>query len=94
MLSGNFVEESGDPCRPAEITRNQYGLAAFADKLLSTLDANPVDTLVIDFRGNVGGDSSILDPLGHYPLRVTYDSLGRVLTEVRAPPRRRPRGGR
>ena len=37
--------------------------AAFADKLLSTLDANPVDTLVIDFRGNVGGDSSVLDPL-------------------------------
>jgi uncharacterized protein (TIGR03437 family) len=37
--------------------------AAFAEKLLSTLDSNPVDTLVLDFRGNVGGDSSILDPL-------------------------------
>jgi uncharacterized protein (TIGR03437 family) len=36
---------------------------AFADQFLSTLDANPVDTLVFDFRGNVGGDSSILNPL-------------------------------
>jgi uncharacterized protein (TIGR03437 family) len=36
---------------------------AFADHFLSTLDANPVDTLVFDFRGNVGGDSSILNPL-------------------------------
>lgn len=37
--------------------------AAFADKFLSTLDSKAVDTLVIDFRGNVGGDSSIINPL-------------------------------
>lgn len=37
--------------------------ATFAAGLLQTLDSNPVDTLVLDFRGNVGGDSGILDPL-------------------------------
>jgi hypothetical protein len=37
--------------------------AALAANLLSTLDANPVDTLVIDFRGNTGGDSSVINPL-------------------------------
>jgi uncharacterized protein (TIGR03437 family) len=37
--------------------------SAFANSLLDTLDANPVDTLVIDFRGNTGGDSSIIAPL-------------------------------
>jgi len=37
--------------------------AAFADQVLSTIDANPVDTLVLDFRGNVGGDSSVINPL-------------------------------
>jgi uncharacterized protein (TIGR03437 family) len=37
--------------------------SAFANSLLDTLDTNPVDTLVIDFRGNTGGDSSIIVPL-------------------------------
>ena len=37
--------------------------ADFTDQLLNTLDTNPVDTLVLDFRGNVGGDSSIVNPL-------------------------------
>ena len=31
--------------------------------MMSTADANPVDTFVIDFRGNTGGDDSIINPL-------------------------------
>jgi uncharacterized protein (TIGR03437 family) len=37
--------------------------APFAATLLATLDANPVDTVVLDLRGNVGGDSSVWQPL-------------------------------
>ena len=37
--------------------------AAFADSLLRVFDANPVDTLVFDFRGNTGGDSALFEPL-------------------------------
>ena len=37
--------------------------AAFAGNLLGTLDSNPVDTMVLDLRQNVGGDSSVWDPL-------------------------------
>ena len=36
---------------------------ALAASLLNTLDNNPVDTLVLDFRGNTGGDSSVINPL-------------------------------
>jgi len=32
--------------------------------LLATLDSNPVDTFVWDFRGNTGGNASIVEPLG------------------------------
>jgi uncharacterized protein (TIGR03437 family) len=45
----------------AEMPGNPF--SAFASSLLDALDANPVDTLVIDFRGNTGGDSSIIVPL-------------------------------
>ena len=31
--------------------------------ILATLDSQPVNTLVFDFRGNTGGDSSVIDPL-------------------------------
>ncbi len=37
--------------------------ASFANNLLAAIDANPVDTLVFDLRGNTGGDSSIWNPL-------------------------------
>jgi uncharacterized protein (TIGR03437 family) len=37
--------------------------ASFASGLLQSLDANPVDTLVFDFRGNPGGNSSVINPL-------------------------------
>ncbi|HEY1342277.1 MAG TPA: hypothetical protein VGF59_32435 [Bryobacteraceae bacterium] len=37
--------------------------AAFAADILRTLDTNPVDTLVFDFRGNPGGDSNVIAPL-------------------------------
>jgi uncharacterized protein (TIGR03437 family) len=37
--------------------------ATVANNFLSTFDANPVDTLVIDFRGNNGGDASLIQTL-------------------------------
>jgi uncharacterized protein (TIGR03437 family) len=36
---------------------------SFAAGLLAALDANRVDTVVLDLRGNVGGDSSVWQPL-------------------------------
>ena len=35
----------------------------FAASVLQILDSNPVDSLVIDFRDNTGGDDSVIDPL-------------------------------
>ena len=40
-----------------------YPFSAFAADVLAVFDANPVDTLVIDFRGNTGGNSALIDPL-------------------------------
>jgi hypothetical protein len=37
--------------------------AAFAARLLATVDANPIDTFVYDLRGNVGGYSAVSRPL-------------------------------
>lgn len=37
--------------------------SAFAAAVLQTLDSNPVDSLVLDFRDNGGGDSSVINPL-------------------------------
>ena len=37
--------------------------AAFAARLLATVDANPIDTFVYDLRGNVGGYSAVSQPL-------------------------------
>src|SRR5207248_1119560 len=36
--------------------------ASFAAGLLQTLDSSPVDTLVIDFRGNPGGNNMVIKP--------------------------------
>jgi uncharacterized protein (TIGR03437 family) len=36
---------------------------SFAASLLQTLDSNPVDTLVFDFRDNTGGDANLMAPL-------------------------------
>jgi uncharacterized protein (TIGR03437 family) len=41
----------------------QTPFAVFAANLLTAFDANPVDTLVFDLRGNTGGDSALLDTL-------------------------------
>jgi uncharacterized protein (TIGR03437 family) len=38
-------------------------ILAFTNDLLASFDANPVDSLVFDFRGNGGGDASIILPL-------------------------------
>jgi uncharacterized protein (TIGR03437 family) len=45
----------------AETAGNPF--AVVAGNLLSAFDANPVDTLVIDFRGNTGGDDSLIQAL-------------------------------
>jgi uncharacterized protein (TIGR03437 family) len=45
----------------ADDPRNPF--ATITANLLSTFDSNPVDTLVFDFRGNTGGDSSVINPL-------------------------------
>jgi uncharacterized protein (TIGR03437 family) len=37
--------------------------SAFAADLFRTFDANPVDTVVFDFRGNTGGDSGLIQAL-------------------------------
>lgn len=43
-----------DPARP---------FAQVAQEMLAILDTQPVDKLVFDFRGNTGGDSSVINPL-------------------------------
>jgi len=40
-----------------------YPFAIMASDLFRTFDANPVDTLVIDFRGNFGGVINVINPL-------------------------------
>ena len=37
--------------------------ATFAAAVLETLDSQPVNTFVFDFRGNTGGDSTLINPL-------------------------------
>ena len=37
--------------------------ANFANQVLATVDANPVDTFVFDLRGNTGGNSAVWNPL-------------------------------
>ena len=48
--------------------------AAFADRLLATVDVNPVDTLVLDLRGNTGGGSEVWDPLAN-GLAARFETL-------------------
>ncbi len=47
--------------RCTEMPSNPF--ATFAANVLRTFDANPVDTFVFDFRGNTGGNGSVIDPL-------------------------------
>jgi len=54
MLYFKYNKCADDPNNP---------FAAFAAAVLATLDTQPVDTLVIDFRGNTGGDDSVISPL-------------------------------
>jgi len=50
MLYFKYNRCVDDPANP---------FASFAANMLSTLDSNPVDTFVFDFRGNTGGDASL-----------------------------------
>jgi uncharacterized protein (TIGR03437 family) len=61
---------ANDPANP---------FSSFASTILSTLDSNPVDTLVFDFRGNTGGDDSIINPL--------FNGVVQRLPRLRANPR-------
>jgi uncharacterized protein (TIGR03437 family) len=54
MLYFKYNVCENDPSNP---------FTSFAAALLATLDSKPVSTLVLDFRGNTGGDSSVIDPL-------------------------------
>ena len=54
MLYFKYNKCADDPSNP---------FAAFATAVLGALDTQPVDTFVFDFRGNTGGDASILSPL-------------------------------
>ena len=54
MLYFKYNVCANDPTNP---------FATFAATILSTIDSNPVDSLVFDFRGNTGGDDSLINPL-------------------------------
>jgi uncharacterized protein (TIGR03437 family) len=54
MLYFKYNVCANDPSNP---------FPAFAGSILNTIDSNPVDTLVFDFRGNTGGDDSVINPL-------------------------------
>ena len=54
MLYFKYNRCANDPAIP---------FATLAAAVLGTLDTEPVDTFVLDFRGNTGGDSSIINPL-------------------------------
>lgn len=40
-----------------------YPFKTLADQVMATIDANPVDTFVVDFRGNGGGSDAVIAPL-------------------------------
>ncbi len=54
MLYFKYNRCADDPANP---------FASVAASVLATVDAQPVDTFVFDFRGNTGGSSSVIDPL-------------------------------
>jgi uncharacterized protein (TIGR03437 family) len=54
MLYFKYNKCVDDPAHP---------FAAFSAIVLATLDAQPVDSLVFDFRGNTGGDAAVILPL-------------------------------
>jgi uncharacterized protein (TIGR03437 family) len=56
MLYARYSRCENDP--------NGISVASYAAQILQTLDANPVETVVIDFRGNGGGNEYLLYPLG------------------------------
>jgi uncharacterized protein (TIGR03437 family) len=53
--------------------------AAFAAQVLATLDSNPVDSFVWDFRGNGGGNTNVYQALG----LGLYQRLPRLLANPR-----------
>jgi uncharacterized protein (TIGR03437 family) len=56
LLYFKYNRCADDPANP---------FSTFSAGLLQTVDSNPVDTFVFDFRGNPGGDSSLINVLGN-----------------------------
>lgn len=54
MLYFKYNVCEDDPANP---------FASFSAAFLATLDSEPVNTIVFDFRGNTGGDSAVINPL-------------------------------
>ena len=54
LLYLKYNKCSDDPADP---------IASFTTRFLQAVDANPFDTLVLDFRGNNGGDPTVINPL-------------------------------
>lgn len=54
MLYFKYNNCANDPNNPFNV---------FAAAVLAVLDSQPVDTFVFDFRGNTGGDASLISPL-------------------------------
>lgn len=54
LLYVRYLHCQNDPGNP---------FSSFAAAVLQTLDANPVDTFVLDLRDNTGGDDSVINPL-------------------------------
>jgi len=55
-----------------------YPFTMFADQVLAAFDANPVDTFVLDFRGNGGGSGALATPL--------FDGLNQRMATILANP--------
>jgi hypothetical protein len=51
MLYFKYNVCEDDPAHP---------FASFSASILATLDSQPVDMIVFDFRGNTGGDSAVI----------------------------------
>jgi uncharacterized protein (TIGR03437 family) len=69
MLYFKYNICANDPSNP---------FATFTATLLRTVDSNPIDTLVFDFRGNTGGDDSVINPL--------FNGIAQRLTRLSANP--------
>lgn len=58
-------------------------LAGFIQELLNFIDSNPVDRLVVDLRGNTGGNSALLQPfINGIRARPLLNQVGRLFVLI------------